>query len=49
MAFIYNKELKKENSSIEIANHYNQDEEAKAVAIKRLIDKYPIAIEGERI
>ena len=48
-AFIDNKELEKIlNSSMEIANLYNQDRVTKAMAIKRLIDEYTIAIEVER-
>ena len=34
---------------MKIANYYNQDRVAEATAIKRLIDKYKVAVEVKRI
>ena len=49
-AFINNRELGKiVNSSMKIANHYNQDRATEIIAIKRLIDKYTVVINVDRI
>ena len=49
-AFIDNRDLwRMVNGSIKIANYYNQDRVAEATAIKRLIDKYKVAVKVKRI